>query len=593
MNTTSSQQPDWFVQAQQQGLVPKEAQLPEDHSRPWPVVLLTAFGAWVAGLPLLGVLAVLFYDLLRHGPGIAIAGGLMVLGALALLRSKELPLFFEQFAVPMLWAGTAALGFGMERYVAWPTIMLLLALVVAGQAMLLPGASRAWLRLLLGAACMTLLLFVLSPWRWRWSYDEMKDAWLALSPWMAVHLLAAAWLAWAWFKQRASAQGTLSAWGLSLEPFALGWAIAVLGNLAWQSGQTFLIPVGGMGSSVDGGLVRDIATEFAPRGLPLRAIVFKTISCALTVGAVALLARYFRQLQQGTKPTGPVSTAAFAVGAVFVVLAWFMPSLGAALLLAVVALYTHRYRLAVLGAVVAVWIIGGFYYSLAWPLANKAVLMAVAGALLAALAWWAQRSHARAAQAANASTSVLTRAWLAPALVLAAGVLTVLVAMGAIWQKEQLIAQGKPVFVRLAPVDPRSLMQGDYMALRFAMPRDNNREANNRSGNNPNADTPEFDMSAHLSGAQRPLAAGNISSQGVVTLTRIITPGQSPKAGEIAIELTPKNGDWVLVSDAWFFAEGQAKRWEAARYGEFRVLPSGKALLVGMADEALKPIKPD
>ena len=41
-----------------------------------------------------------------------------------------------------------------------------------------------------------------------------------------------------------------------------------------------------------------------------------------------------------------------------------------------------------------------------------------------------------------------------------------------IWHKEQLLANGKTVFLALAPVDPRSLMQGDYMALRFKLERD-------------------------------------------------------------------------------------------------------------------------
>lgn len=44
------------------------------------------------------------------------------------------------------------------------------------------------------------------------------------------------------------------------------------------------------------------------------------------------------------------------------------------------------------------------------------------------------------------------------------------------------------------------------------------------------------------------------------------------------------------MSDAWFFREGDAARWEKARFGEFRVLPDGKALLVGMADEKLQVI---
>ena len=38
------------------------------------------------------------------------------------------------------------------------------------------------------------------------------------------------------------------------------------------------------------------------------------------------------------------------------------------------------------------------------------------------------------------------------------------------------------------------------------------------------------------------------------------------------------------------FEEGDGKRWEAARYGEFRVAADGQALLVGMADAQLRPI---
>src|SRR5256885_1042922 len=44
-----------------------------------------------------------------------------------------------------------------------------------------------------------------------------------------------------------------------------------------------------------------------------------------------------------------------------------------------------------------------------------------------------------------------------------------------ILQKESVLANGQSVFMRLAPVDPRSLIQGDYMMLRYSedtFPRD-------------------------------------------------------------------------------------------------------------------------
>ncbi|WP_046241178.1 GDYXXLXY domain-containing protein, partial [Delftia tsuruhatensis] len=62
--------------------------------------------------------------------------------------------------------------------------------------------------------------------------------------------------------------------------------------------------------------------------------------------------------------------------------------------------------------------------------------------------------------------------------------------------------------------------------------------------------------------------------------------------GEQRFELTPRGGRWTLVTDAWYFREGDGQRWEQARYGEFRVEPDGRALLVGMADAQLRPIVP-
>ena len=38
-----------------------------------------------------------------------------------------------------------------------------------------------------------------------------------------------------------------------------------------------------------------------------------------------------------------------------------------------------------------------------------------------------------------------------------------------IFGKEAIIRDGRTVLLRLAPVDPRSLIQGDYMALRYGI----------------------------------------------------------------------------------------------------------------------------
>ncbi|KAG0893020.1 hypothetical protein G6F32_017451 [Rhizopus arrhizus] len=45
-----------------------------------------------------------------------------------------------------------------------------------------------------------------------------------------------------------------------------------------------------------------------------------------------------------------------------------------------------------------------------------------------------------------------------------------------------------------------------------------------------------------------------------------------------------------IVTNAWFFQEGEAKRFEVARYGELRVGDNGEALLVRMLGADLQPL---
>ena len=51
-----------------------------------------------------------------------------------------------------------------------------------------------------------------------------------------------------------------------------------------------------------------------------------------------------------------------------------------------------------------------------------------------------------------------------------AGVLALASTQWDVQHKEAVLADGQKIFMRLQPVDPRSLLQGDYMALRFAYP---------------------------------------------------------------------------------------------------------------------------
>ena len=152
-------------------------------------------------------------------------------------------------------------------------------------------------------------------------------------------------------------------------------------------------------------------------------------------------------------------------------------------------------------------------------------------------------------------------------LIAASAVATAGIAATTIVQKEAVIRNGRQIYIALAPVDPRSLMQGDFMALRFAMPN------------------------TRTIPSGTPKAIATIDARGVATVASVSSRDPAPAANQVLIQLKQKNGQWIISTDAWFFKEGAAQTWSAARFGEFRVGPDGKALLVNLADKDLVTIR--
>ena len=150
-------------------------------------------------------------------------------------------------------------------------------------------------------------------------------------------------------------------------------------------------------------------------------------------------------------------------------------------------------------------------------------------------------------------------------LAIAAAVLLILaVSALTIWRFEHTLASGQTVILELAPVDPRSIMQGDYMALAFAV-----------------------DSALPDDAAQYRYAWLNVSEQGVAGL-HSLNNQLPPQAGMVGLLLRQRDGIVSVGPNAFFFTEGSAAVYEAARYGQFKVDSSGKALLSGLLDENLQ-----
>jgi uncharacterized membrane-anchored protein len=134
----------------------------------------------------------------------------------------------------------------------------------------------------------------------------------------------------------------------------------------------------------------------------------------------------------------------------------------------------------------------------------------------------------------------------------------------AILDKEQLLAEGRVVFLELAPVDPRSLMQGDYMALRF-------RIADGVQALRDAADP------ARMNGTM----VAMLDARSVATFERLDS-GQPLGANEVRLQYRVREGQLKFATNAFFFEEGNADLYAGARYGEFRVDDEGALLLTGL-----------
>jgi uncharacterized membrane-anchored protein len=158
-------------------------------------------------------------------------------------------------------------------------------------------------------------------------------------------------------------------------------------------------------------------------------------------------------------------------------------------------------------------------------------------------------------------------------LVAAAVALVLGVVNREILAKEAIRRDGAVVFLELRPLDPRSLMQGDYMALRFALAD----ELGQRS---------REELRGTLTGEGGfAFAAIRLDASGVGSLAPEGT------SAPLRLRYRIRGGRPWLGTNAFFFPEGQAERFARARYAEFRLDPdTGEAVLVGLRDAALKPL---
>nr|WP_321462532.1 GDYXXLXY domain-containing protein [uncultured Cohaesibacter sp.] len=154
-------------------------------------------------------------------------------------------------------------------------------------------------------------------------------------------------------------------------------------------------------------------------------------------------------------------------------------------------------------------------------------------------------------------------------------------------ERELLRNNGELVLLELAPVDPRSLMQGDYMRLQYSLVQQAStawRTMRNEARGGKVGEPKGRLMVIELDESARARFARFYSQgEGLAQNERLIAFQFHPDGGSRSIRLLPQS---------FFFQEGQASHFEKARFGMMHLGPDGDHILVGLADEAGRQIKP-
>jgi uncharacterized membrane-anchored protein len=227
----------------------------------------------------------------------------------------------------------------------------------------------------------------------------------------------------------------------------------------------------------------------------------------------------------------------------------------------------------VLGATAMVGFFSWYYYNLDWTLLYKSMLLIGMG-VAALIAWFGLNKCYHQAVQKQAKPFKLSTPQKNQWLAIVAVILTLIVINFQINQKLNLIDTGEKLIFPLAPIDPRAIMQGDYMRLRFDLGIKILKRINLANQKiNPQA----------LHG----LAVVNKDDNDVVSFVDLYHH-QALNKNQRLIPYQYKRYQIVFSTDAFYFQEGQASHFQQAKYGEFRYSKNGELILVHLLDKDFK-----
>jgi uncharacterized membrane-anchored protein len=209
------------------------------------------------------------------------------------------------------------------------------------------------------------------------------------------------------------------------------------------------------------------------------------------------------------------------------------------------------------------------YYDLLWPLLHKSITFALLGVITLSLTYIIARRTGASGNNGGENKGL----WLKSSLLITAAILLQFGFLG--YQtvtSERLLTTGTSIKLEIVPIDPRSMLQGDYVTLSYSI------------------STPPESVAAELEPRQSMSKIKVVLSpdeRGVYVFNRFYKSGETLADNEIVINGQPSG--WRLIYygiETYFVPEGTGMDVESnARFAYIRVSANGDALLERLTKE--------
>ncbi len=210
------------------------------------------------------------------------------------------------------------------------------------------------------------------------------------------------------------------------------------------------------------------------------------------------------------------------------------------------------------------------YYDLLWTLLHKSITLAILGLIAITITYaFARRTHAQSAQLSHPFRLRRQGFIILIVIILQFGFLGYQTA-----SSERLLTTGSVVKLELQPLDPRSLLQGDYVQLRYTI------------SELPKAVSEDLDDRG-IEGRVEIVLARN--DQGIHEFDRIYTSGETLGADEIVINGKKESYYWNQITygiENYFIPEGTGLEVEQnAHFAYVRIGSNGNAMLERLSED--------